>query len=237
VSERPIRVLLVDNYDSFTHNLAHLFGTLGADVDVVRNDVDELDAAAVAAHDVVCIGPGPGRPKDAGKSLAVIGWAIDLEKPLLGVCLGQQALGEYFGGVVEHAPQLMHGKTSAIEHDGSGVFRGLPSPFRATRYHSLCVAHSPFPEALRANAASEDGVIQGVAHRTRPLHGVQFHPESVLTPDGGRIFANFLALVPAASTETAAAPPATAPAAAAQVGDAPAGVAPAADALKSAGEP
>jgi anthranilate synthase/aminodeoxychorismate synthase-like glutamine amidotransferase len=189
-----VRVLLVDNYDSFTHNLAHLFGTLGAEVDVVRNDAPHLDASAVAAHDAVCIGPGPGRPEDAGKSLEAIGWALDCGRPLLGVCLGQQAIGEYFGGVVEHAPQLMHGKTSAITHDGSGVFRGLPSPFSATRYHSLCVAHAPFPKELRANAASEDGVIQGLRHREFPVHGVQFHPESVLTVDGARIFANFLAL-------------------------------------------
>ncbi len=189
-----MRVLLVDNYDSFTHNLAHLFGTLGAEVDVVRNDAPHLDASAVAAHDAVCIGPGPGRPEDAGKSLEAIGWALDCGRPLLGVCLGQQAIGEYFGGVVEHAPQLMHGKTSAITHDGSGVFRGLPSPFSATRYHSLCVAHAPFPKELRANAASEDGVIQGLRHREFPVHGVQFHPESVLTVDGARIFANFLAL-------------------------------------------
>ncbi|MBD5634935.1 MAG: gamma-glutamyl-gamma-aminobutyrate hydrolase family protein, partial [Candidatus Eremiobacteraeota bacterium] len=118
-------------------------------------------------------------------------------RPLLGVCLGQQAIGEYFGGVVEHAPRLMHGKTSRIEHDGSGVFAGLPSPFDATRYHSLCVAHAPFPADLRAIASSDDAVIQGVRHRTLPIHGVQFHPESVLTLEGGRIFANFLALASA----------------------------------------
>jgi anthranilate synthase component 2 len=194
-SAAPVRVLLVDNYDSFTHNLAHLFGTLGAEVDVVRNDAPELDRAAVAAHDAVCIGPGPGRPSEAGKTLETIGWALETQRPLLGVCLGLQAIGQYFGGVVEHAPHLMHGKTSPITHDGSGVFRDLPSPFQATRYHSLCVAHAPFPAVLRANAASDDGVVQGAAHRSLPVHGVQFHPESVLTPEGGRIFANFLALV------------------------------------------
>jgi anthranilate synthase/aminodeoxychorismate synthase-like glutamine amidotransferase len=188
------RVLLVDNYDSFTYNLAHLFGSLGASVDVVRNDDERLNADAIAAADAVCIGPGPGRPADAGKTMRSIGWAIDAGRPLLGVCLGQQAIGEYFGGVVEYAPQLMHGKTSRIEHDGSGVFAGVPSPFDATRYHSLCIAHAPFPAELRAVAASEDAVIQGVSHRTLPIHGVQFHPESVLTPEGGRIFANFLAL-------------------------------------------
>ena len=188
------RVLLVDNYDSFTYNLAHLFGSLGASVDVVRNDDERLNAEAIAAADAVCIGPGPGRPADAGKTMQSIGWAIEAGRPLLGVCLGQQAIGEFFGGVVEYAPQLMHGKTSRIEHDGSGVFAGVPSPFDATRYHSLCIAHAPFPAELRAVAASDDAVIQGVSHRTLPIHGVQFHPESVLTPEGGRIFANFLAL-------------------------------------------
>jgi anthranilate synthase component 2 len=188
------KILLIDNYDSFTYNLAHLFSAQGASVDVVRNDDDRLDARAIAAADAVCIGPGPGRPADAGKTMATIGWCIDASRPLLGVCLGQQAIGEYFGGVVEHAPHLMHGKTSQITHDGSGVFAGLPSPFEATRYHSLCVAHHPFPAELKANASSEDAVIQGVRHRTLPIHGVQFHPESVLTPRGGEIFANFLAL-------------------------------------------
>jgi anthranilate synthase/aminodeoxychorismate synthase-like glutamine amidotransferase len=192
-----VELLLVDNYDSFTYNLAHLFGALGARVAVVRNDDPRLDAAAVAGADAVCIGPGPGRPAGAGKTMETIGWAIAANRPLLGVCLGQQAIGEYFGGTVDHAPHLMHGKTSSIEHDGSGVFAGVPSPFAATRYHSLCVAHAPFPAALRANATSEDAVIQGVQHRTLPIHGVQFHPESVLTTEGHRIFANFLAIAEA----------------------------------------
>ena len=127
--------------------------------------------------------------------MQTIGWAIEKKRPLLGVCLGQQAIAEYFGGTVEHAPHLMHGKTSAIKHDGSGVFAGLPQPFDATRYHSLCVAHHPFPAELRVNAASDDTVIQGIAHRSLPIYGVQFHPESVLTPEGHRIFTNFIALV------------------------------------------
>jgi anthranilate synthase component 2 len=192
-----MNVLLVDNYDSFTYNLAHLFSAQGAIVDVVRNDEERLDGALVAAADAVCIGPGPGRPSDAGKTMQTIDWCIAANRPLLGVCLGQQAIGEYFGGVVEHAPHLMHGKTSQIDHDGSGVFAGMPSPFEATRYHSLCVGHSPFPAELAANASSEDAVIQGVRHRTLPIHGVQFHPESVLTLRGGEIFANFLALAKA----------------------------------------
>jgi anthranilate synthase/aminodeoxychorismate synthase-like glutamine amidotransferase len=188
------RILLVDNYDSFTYNLAHLFGSQGAQVEVLRNDDPALNAEAVAGAAGVCIGPGPGRPREAGKTLAAIAWAIAAQRPLLGVCLGQQAIGEYFGGVVEHAPRLMHGKTSSIEHDGTGVFAGLPSPFVATRYHSLCIAHAPFPAELRACASSGDAVIQGIVHRCRPIFGVQFHPESVLTPEGGRIFANFLAV-------------------------------------------
>jgi anthranilate synthase/aminodeoxychorismate synthase-like glutamine amidotransferase len=194
MTERKPRVLLIDNYDSFTFNLAHLFGSLGAEVEVIRNDEPRLDRAFVAGFDAACIGPGPGRPKSAGKSLETIGWAIETKRPLLGVCLGLQAIGEYFGGVVDYAPSLMHGKTSQITHDGSGVFAGAPSPFTATRYHSLCLAHSPFPAELRVNATSEDGVIQGAAHRTLPVYGVQFHPESVLTSEGYRIFANFLAL-------------------------------------------
>ena len=189
-----MNVLLVDNYDSFTYNVAHLFGSLGATVTVLRNDDERLTSEAVAQHDVLCIGPGPGRPADAGKTFASLAWAIEQRRPVLGVCLGQQAIGEFFGGVVTNAPHLMHGKTSAIEHDGSGVLAGLPSPFQATRYHSLCVAHTPFPPELRANASSDDAVIQGVAHRSLPIHGVQFHPESVLTGEGRRIFANFLAL-------------------------------------------
>jgi len=188
------RILLVDNYDSFTYNVAHLFGSLGASVDVVRNDEARLNEAAVAAADAVCVGPGPGRPAAAGKTMETLRWAIAAGRPVLGVCLGQQAIGEYFGGVVEHAPHLMHGKTSRIEHDGTGIFAGLPSPFEATRYHSLCVAHAPFPDVLRACAASEDGVIQGIAHRTLPIFGVQFHPESVLSPQGFRLFENFLAV-------------------------------------------
>jgi anthranilate synthase/aminodeoxychorismate synthase-like glutamine amidotransferase len=187
-------LLLIDNYDSFTYNIAHLFGSLGAEVDVVRNDDTWLDDKAIAEADAVCIGPGPGRPREAGKSLQVIRWAIEARRPLLGVCLGQQAIGEYFGGVVEYAPKLMHGKTSSIKHDGTGLFAGMPVPFDATRYHSLCVAHDPFPSELRVNAASDDAVIQGFAHRSLPVHGVQFHPESVLTPEGHRIFSNFLDL-------------------------------------------
>ena len=189
------RLLLVDNRDSFTYNIAQLFGVLGADVRVVRSDDAALDGAAVAAADAVVIGPGPGRPSGAGRSLAAIAWAVATARPLFGVCLGAQAIGEFFGGRVEHAPALMHGKVSAIAHDGSGVLADVPSPFGATRYHSLCLEARSLPAVLRANATSDDGVVQGIAHRTLPVHGVQFHPESVLTEEGARILGNFLAMV------------------------------------------
>jgi anthranilate synthase/aminodeoxychorismate synthase-like glutamine amidotransferase len=191
---RQPRLLLVDNYDSFTFNLAHLFGELGADVAVIRNDDERLDPHGVGEYDGVVIGPGPGRPREAGKTFAVLASALERKIPVFGVCLGAQAIGEYFGGTVTYAPALMHGKTSQIAHDGSGVFRGVESPFTATRYHSLCVAREDLPAALTVTATSEDGVIQGLAHRSEPVHGVQFHPESVLTTEGRRIFENFLAL-------------------------------------------
>ena len=189
-----MRILLVDNYDSFTYNVMHLFATLGAVVDVLRNDDPRLAARVLLNYDGVVIGRAPGRPADAGETMRIIGEAVAAEKPLFGICLGQQAIGEYFGGVVTYAPSLMHGKTSDVTHDGSGIFAQVPSPFRATRYHSLCVAHSPFPAALRVTASSEDAVIQGLAHRSLPVYGVQFHPESVLTAQGSVIAANFLAL-------------------------------------------
>jgi anthranilate synthase component 2 len=188
-----MRVLLVDNYDSFTYILAHLFGGAGAEVDVLRNDDTRLVDGVTAGYDATVIGPGPGRPEDAGRMLAVIREAADRKHPLFGVCLGVQGIGMVFGGEVVHAPRLMHGKVSEITHDGTGVFAGVPSPFSATRYHSLCVSHEHFPAELTATAASEEGVIQGIRHRTLPIHGVQFHPESILTPAGVTIAANFLA--------------------------------------------
>jgi para-aminobenzoate synthetase component II len=189
------RMLLVDNYDSFTYNVMHLFGALGVIVDVVRNDDGRLAEDVTAAYDAVIIGPGPGRPADAGQTLRVIGEAVAAQRPLLGICLGQQAIGEYFGGVVTYAPCLMHGKTSRITHDASGLFADMPTPFLAVRYHSLCVAYDSFPAELRVNARSEDAVIQGLEHRSLPIYGVQFHPESVLTAQGHRIAANFQAIV------------------------------------------
>jgi para-aminobenzoate synthetase component 2 len=189
-----MRLLLVDNYDSFTYNLAHLFGGVGAAVDVIRNDDARLVDGVVRAYDATVLGPGPGRPEDAGRMYAVLREATARAHPVLGVCLGAQGIGDVFGGRVVHAPHLMHGKTSEITHDGSGPFAGLPSPFTATRYHSLCIAHDGFPADLRAIAASEDGVIQAVAHRTLPIWGVQFHPESILTPAGVQLARNFLAI-------------------------------------------
>ncbi len=195
------RLLLVDNYDSFTYNLAHLFGSLGAEVDVVRNDAPELVDGITERYDATCIGPGPGRPEDAGRTLSVIREAIARRHPLFGVCLGLQAIGYHYGADVVYAPYLMHGKTSRITHKGENVFAGVPSPFDATRYHSLCVSATSLPEELRVTATSEDGVVQGIVHRDLPIFAVQFHPESVLTPDGRTIFSNFLAVA-----ETAKAP-------------------------------
>ena len=187
----------MDNYDSFTYNLAHLFGAAGAEVDVIRNDDPRLVDGVLANYDATVVGPGPGRPEDAGRLFAILREAAATGHPLLGVCLGAQGIGAVFGGEVIHAPQLMHGKTSEITHDASGIFAGVPSPFTATRYHSLCISHEHFPASLRAIAASEDGVIQGVAHRELPIWGVQFHPESILTPAGAQLARNFLAMAQA----------------------------------------
>jgi anthranilate synthase/aminodeoxychorismate synthase-like glutamine amidotransferase len=189
------RLLLVDNYDSFTWNLAHLFGGIdGVEIDVIRNDDPRLGDGVTGRYDGVVVGPGPGRPAEAGRTMAIVREAARERRPLFGVCLGLQAIGEAFGGRVVHAPAQMHGKTSRITHDGNGVFAGLPSPFTATRYHSLVVGHDGFPAALRATAASDDGVIQALAHRELPIAGVQFHPESVLTESGKKLLNNFLAL-------------------------------------------
>lgn len=188
-----MRILLVDNYDSFTFNLAHLFGMTGAAIDVVRNDRDELLAVDVfGGYDAILVGPGPGRPENAGASETIIQRAIALKKPLLGVCLGAQALGRIGGGAVVHAPSLMHGKTAEIVHDGSGIFADLPSPFTATRYHSLCVDAGSVQAPLRVTARSGDGVVQGLAHADAPVFGVQFHPESVLTDAGPALARTFL---------------------------------------------
>jgi len=191
------RVLVIDNYDSFVYNLVQELGELGADPAVHRNDAVDVDGIRAAAPDAVLISPGPGRPEDAGISLAVIE-ELAGEFPILGVCLGHQAIGQAYGGEVVRAPTLMHGKTSAIHHDGRGVFAGLPDPLTATRYHSLVVEPASVPDVLEVTATTSDGVIMGLRHRTLAVEGVQFHPESLLTPEGPSLLANFLARAAAA---------------------------------------
>jgi anthranilate synthase component II len=185
------QVLLIDNYDSFTYNLYQYLAELGASVTVVRNDAISVDEARGQDPDLVVISPGPGVPRDAGISVDLIR-ALGPTTPILGVCLGHQAVAEAFGGVVTRAPELMHGKASDIIHDGSGVFEGLPSPFSAIRYHSLCAAPEAVPETLEVTARTGSGVIMGLRHRRYPVYGVQFHPESILTEHGKELLRNFL---------------------------------------------
>jgi para-aminobenzoate synthetase component 2 len=186
------RILVVDNYDSFVYTIVGYLDQLGAETVVVRNDaVPPLSERG--DFDGVLISPGPGTPSEAGASIDVIRDCAETGTPMLGVCLGHQALGEVFGGTVTHAPELMHGKTSLVSHDGSGVFEGLPTPFTATRYHSLAVVDGTTSDELEVTARA-NGIIMGLQHRSLPLHGVQFHPESVLTEGGHRLFANWLAL-------------------------------------------
>jgi anthranilate synthase/aminodeoxychorismate synthase-like glutamine amidotransferase len=186
-----MRLLLIDNYDSFVYNLAQAFGTLGADPLVIRSDarIEDLDALK---PDAVVISPGPGTPADAGVSVDAIGW-FGTRVPVLGVCLGHQCIGVAYGGRVERAPVgPVHGKPSAITHEGAGVFAGLPSPFSATRYHSLAIAEDAWPADLEVTARSEDGIVMGVRHKELPVEGVQFHPESILTAQGPLLLENFL---------------------------------------------
>ena len=183
-------ILVLDNYDSFTFNLVQILATIDPRVDVVRNDALTVDEILARRPDRIVVSPGPGRPEDAGVSCALI--ERDTEVPLLGVCLGHQALGAAFGGRVSRAPALMHGKTSEIAHDGRGLFTGVANPFTATRYHSLAVEKDSVPESLRVTAWTEDGTVMGLAHRSRPLVGVQFHPESVLTTEGEKLLKNFV---------------------------------------------
>ena len=184
-------LLLIDNYDSFTYNLVQAFGALGMPPEVHRHDRITVDDVRRARPERIVISPGPGRPADAGVSGAVID-ALAGEVPILGVCLGHQCVAEAFGGRIVGARRLVHGKTSPIRHDGRGLFRGLPDPFLAARYHSLAVDPEGLPDPLEACAWSEDGEIMGLRHRSLPLAGVQFHPESFLTPEGGRLLQNFL---------------------------------------------
>ena len=186
------RVLVIDNYDSFVYNLVQYLGELGAEPLVHRCDELSLDEIAALDPDAVLISPGPGRPEDAGLSNAVIEQFAG-ERPVLGVCLGHQCIGQVYGGDVVRAPEIMHGKTSLIHHDGTGVFAGLPSPFEATRYHSLVVDRDSVPDELAVTAWTADGVVMGLRHRTLAVEGVQFHPESILTASGHDLLRNFLA--------------------------------------------
>jgi anthranilate synthase/aminodeoxychorismate synthase-like glutamine amidotransferase len=186
------RVLVIDNYDSFVYNLVQELGELGADPVVHRNDAIDIDGIRAASPDAILISPGPGRPENAGISETVIE-ELAGEFPILGVCLGHQAIGQVYGGDVVAAPTLMHGKTSSVHHDGRGLFVGLPEPFVATRYHSLVVDPATVPAVLEVTAATSDGVIMGLRHRTLDVEGVQFHPESLLTPSGPALLSNFLA--------------------------------------------
>jgi anthranilate synthase component 2/para-aminobenzoate synthetase component 2 len=187
------RLLLIDNYDSFTYNLVQAFLVLGAEVVVHRNDAIGLDEAAAIEPTHLVISPGPGRPEDAGTSLAMIGHFAG-RIPVLGVCLGHQSIVQHYGGEIVAAGALMHGKTSWVQHDGQGLFAGLPNPFEAGRYHSLAANRQQVPAELEVTARTKEGEIMGVRHRELAVVGVQFHPESVLTPDGPALLANFLAL-------------------------------------------
>jgi anthranilate synthase/aminodeoxychorismate synthase-like glutamine amidotransferase len=186
-------LLVIDNYDSFTYNLVQYFGELGAQISVRRNDEISLSEIEALKPERICISPGPCSPKEAGISNEVIR-TFGPRLPLFGVCLGHQCIGEVFGGEVVRADRLMHGKTSPILHDGKGVFDSLPSPFEATRYHSLLVRRESFPDCLEISAETAEGEIMGLRHRELPIHGVQFHPESILTLEGKKLLQNFLAL-------------------------------------------
>jgi anthranilate synthase component 2 len=188
------RVLVIDNYDSFVYNLVQYLGELGADPIVVRNDERAIDELVAMAPDAVLVSPGPGTPDDAGVSNDVIATFAG-QVPVLGVCLGHQCLGQVYGGAVVRAPQIMHGKTSLVRHQGVGVFAGLPDPFEATRYHSLVVDRASVPDCLEITAETDDGIVMGLRHRELGVEGVQFHPESILTAGGHDLVRNFLGQV------------------------------------------
>jgi anthranilate synthase component 2 len=191
-------ILMIDNYDSFTYNLVHYLSELGAELAVRRNDTLSVAAALAMRPAALVLSPGPCTPNEAGICLDLIA-AAPVDLPILGVCLGHQAIGQAFGGTVVHAMTLMHGKTSPVRHTGKGLFAGLPDPFTATRYHSLSIANDTLPEVLEVTAWCDDGEIMGFSHRSRPIHGVQFHPESIATEHGHKLLANFLDLTLAAA--------------------------------------
>ena len=185
-------LLLIDNYDSFTYNLVHYLGDLGADVDIRRNDAIDVQAAMALNPAGIILSPGPCDPDQAGICLALTAVAAETHTPLLGVCLGHQTLGQAFGGKVVRANDIVHGKVGQMHHEGRGIFAGLPSPFAATRYHSLVVDRATLPDCLEVTAKLEDGTIMGLQHRDLPLHGVQFHPESIRSEHGHKMLQNFL---------------------------------------------
>lgn len=187
-------LLLIDNYDSFTYNLYHYLGQLGAEMIVRRNDEIDVQAAMALNPSAILLSPGPCTPNEAGICLALIAAAAETRTPLIGVCLGHQAIGQAFGGAVVRAPEIVHGKLGTIAHTGTGVFAGLPSPFHATRYHSLIVDRASLPDTLEVTAELADGTIMGLAHRALPIHGVQFHPESIASEHGHALLRNFLDL-------------------------------------------
>jgi anthranilate synthase/aminodeoxychorismate synthase-like glutamine amidotransferase len=189
------RVLVIDNYDSFVYNLVQYLGELGAEPEVHRHDARPLAELRALAPDAVLVSPGPGRPEDAGVSMDAIGAFGEAGVPVLGVCLGHQCIGAHYGGGVVRAERVMHGKTSEVSHTGTGVFAGIASPFTATRYHSLVVDAATVPDCLEVTASTVDGTVMGLRHREFPIHGVQFHPEAVLTASGHDLLRNFLALV------------------------------------------
>ena len=200
-------ILVIDNYDSFTYNLVHLVGAFTNNIKVIRNDVMTAKEAIQLRPTGILISPGPGRPENAGISKEVIELAASKIIPLLGVCLGHQAIGEVFGGAVTYAPTLMHGKTSTIEHDGRSIFKSVANGFTATRYHSLVVDQNGFPEELEISATTPDNVIMGLRHRKLPIEGIQFHPESVLTETGPQLINNWLKSTRIVTSQDLLAPP------------------------------
>ena len=192
-------LLLIDNYDSFTYNLVHYLGEQGADVVVRRNDAIDVQEAMGMRPDAILLSPGPCDPDQAGICLALTAAAAETRTPLMGVCLGHQTIGQCFGGKVVRADDIVHGKLGTMHHDGKSVFKGLPSPFEATRYHSLTVDRDSLPDCLEITAALEDGTIMGLAHKELPIHGVQFHPESIRSEHGHAMLQNFLDLAPVAA--------------------------------------
>ena len=192
-------LLLIDNYDSFTYNLVHYLGSLGADVHVYRNDALNVQQAMALKPDGILLSPGPGVPDQSGICLALTAAAAETRTPLMGVCLGHQTIGQAFGGKVVRAGDIVHGKMGTMHHDGQSVFKGLPTPFEATRYHSLIVERESLPAELEITSALEDGTIMGLAHKDLPIHGVQFHPESIRSEHGHAMLQNFLDLMPVAA--------------------------------------